>query len=319
MSAHLTLSPTWQDAEPRLSVLTPFLRDDPTSLLDMLEREAVALAGSVEIVLLDDGTGDAGLTARLTQQLASLTLPVCLITLTVNEGRAIGRNRLASAARGGTLLFLDSDMRPDNDRFLRTWAELIEARDPAVAFGGFSLLQAPADAKFAVHRALAAASECVAHTERTKQPEKYVYTSNLLVRRDVFEAEAFDPGFTGWGWEDVEWAMRVARRFEVLHIDNPATHMGLDTVQSLAGKYEQSAPNFARMAQRHPEIVAAYPSFRAAKALKRVPGLSTMKPKVGLVASKLLSFERPSVRMKRPAARKVTASPTVTLPLPDSV
>jgi hypothetical protein len=273
MSAVLTLSPTWQAAKPRLSVLTPFLRDDPTALLEILECEAVALAGSVEIILLDDGTGDAGLTSRLTQQLASLTLPVCLITLATNEGRAIGRNRLASAARGGTLLFLDSDMRPDSDHFLRTWADLIQTRDPAVAFGGFSLLQAPNDAKFAVHRALAAASECVAHTERAKQPEKYVYTSNLLVRRDVFEAEAFDPGFTGWGWEDVEWAMRVARRFEVLHIDNPATHMGLDTVQALVGKYEQSAPNFARMAQRHPEIVAAYPSHKVARMLKRVPGL----------------------------------------------
>lgn len=274
MSAHLTFSSTWQAAEPQLSVLTPFLRDDPTSLLDMLEREAAALAGSVEIILLDDGTSDAALTARLTQQLASLTLPVCLITLTVNKGRAIGRNRLASAARGRTLLFLDSDMRPDTDHFLRTWADLIQTRDPAVAFGGFSLLQAPTDAKFAVHRAIAAASECVPHDERAKQPEKYVYTSNLLVRRDVFEAEAFDPGFTGWGWEDVEWAMRVARRFEVLHIDNSATHMGLDTVQSLAAKYEQSAPNFARMAQRHPEIVAAYPSHKVARLLKRVPGLT---------------------------------------------
>lgn len=273
MSATRTLSPTWDTASPHLSVLTPFLRDDPSDLVALLEREAAALGGRVEIILLDDGTGDAGLTARLTGQLAGLTLPVCLITLAVNEGRAIGRNRLASAARGRTLLFLDSDMRPDHDCFLQTWAELIETRDPAVAFGGFSLLQAPTDARFAVHRALAAASECVPHTERAKQPEKYVYTSNLLVRRDVFEAEAFDPGFTGWGWEDVEWAMRVSRRFEVLHIDNPATHMGLDTVAALAGKYEQSAPNFARMARRHPEVVAAYPSHKVARVLKRMPGL----------------------------------------------
>jgi len=124
-----------------------------------------------------------------------------------------------------------------------------------------------------VHRAMATRGECVEAAERAKAPEKYVYTSNLLVRRDVFEAEGFDGAFTGWGWEDVEWAMRVSRRWPVLHIDNPATHMGLDTVQSLAGKYEQSAPNFARMAQRHPEIVAAYPSHKVARMLKRVPGL----------------------------------------------
>lgn len=267
----------WTAARPALSVLTPFLRDDPTELLAALETEAASLEGAVEIVVLDDGTADAALTQRLTAQIDAMALPVRLITLPANEGRAIGRNRLAGAARGGSLLFLDSDMRPDHANFLRDWAALVADSDPAVAFGGFSLLQAPSDACFQVHRAMAAKSECVPCAERAKQPEKYVYTSNLLVRRDVFESEAFDPGFTGWGWEDVEWAMRVARRFAVVHVDNPATHMGLDTVAALAGKYEQSAPNFGRMVQRHPEVVAAYPSYRVAKLLKRLPGLPLLR------------------------------------------
>ena len=271
--AKMTDSRAWKTAKPAVSVLIPFLRDDPAELLNLLDEEAASVGGAVEIVVLDDGTRDAALTARLAGQIKAMALPVRLITLTVNEGRSVGRNRLASAARGGSLLFLDSDMRPDHRRFLHDWADLAAREDPAVAFGGFSLLQAPTDARFAVHRAMAAKSECVPWMERARQPEKYVYTSNLLVRRDVFEAEAFDPGFTGWGWEDVEWAMRVSRRFRVVHLDNAATHMGLDTVASLAGKYEQSAPNFARMAERHPAIVAAYPSYRAARLLKRLPGL----------------------------------------------
>ncbi len=275
--ARMTDSRTWKAARPAVSVLIPFLRDDPAELLTLLDEEAASVEGAVEIVLLDDGTRDAALTARLTRQIKAMALPVRLITLSANEGRSIGRNRLASAARGGSLLFLDSDMRPDHRRFLRDWADLAAREDPAVAFGGFSLLQAPTDARFAVHRAMAAKSECVPWMERARQPEKYVYTSNLLVRRDVFESEAFDPGFTGWGWEDVEWAMRVSRRFRVVHLDNAATHMGLDTVAALAGKYEQSAPNFARMAERHPAIVAAYPSYKAARLLKRLPGLPQLR------------------------------------------
>ncbi|HST92085.1 MAG TPA: glycosyltransferase family A protein [Brevundimonas sp.] len=278
MSASILDNRNWETARPAVSVLIPFLRDDPADLLALLDAEAAALAGSVEIVLLDDGTGDAALTGRLTAQVLAMAIPVRLISLTTNEGRAIGRNRLASAARGGSLLFLDSDMRPDHPAFLRRWTELVTTENPAVAFGGFSLLQAPDEARFAVHRAMAAKSECVPAPERAKQPEKYVYTSNLLVRRDVFEAEAFDSGFTGWGWEDVEWAARVARRFEIRHVDNPATHMGLDTVAALAGKYEQSAPNFARITARHPELVAAWPSYRAARTLKRLPGLGLLRP-----------------------------------------
>ncbi|PZO03958.1 MAG: glycosyl transferase [Alphaproteobacteria bacterium] len=280
----ITRSPTWAKAEPKLSVLIPFLRDDPSELLVLLDREASALDGTVEIVILDDGTGDAVLTSALKAAIAGFRLPVQLMTLGKNEGRSKGRNRLSEAARGQYLLFLDSDMRPDTDQFLINWVAIANDQHPAIVFGGFSLLQAPADACFAVHRSMAARSECVSADVRSQAPEKYVYTSNLLVRRDVFDSEGFDPAFTGWGWEDVEWAMRVSRTHPILHIDNPATHMGLDTVDALARKYEQSAANFARVIARHPDIVSGYPSFRAARLLKKVPGLPVLRPAMRQVA-----------------------------------
>jgi len=168
-------------------------------------------------------------------------------------------------------------MRPDRPDFLQAWLALVRQDDPAVAFGGFSLLQAPPDAQFAVHRALATRSECLPVAVRRLNPEKYVYTSNLLVRRDVFEREAFDPGFTGWGWEDVEWAMRVSRAHPVVHVDIPATHMGLDTVESLMRKYEQSAGNFARVIDKHPDIIATYPSYRAARKIRSLPGRGLLR------------------------------------------
>jgi hypothetical protein len=118
---------------------------------------------------------------------------------------------------------------------------------------------------------MAGHGDCLPAAERLKQPEKYVFTSNLLVRRDVFDVEGFDPDFTGWGWEDVEWAMRVAARFGVGHIDNTATHMGLDTPATLARKYEQSAANFARVVAKHPDVVSQYPSYKVAKLLKKLP------------------------------------------------
>ena len=275
--ARMSDSPTYGAAQPILSVLIPFLKDDPAALLARLDAEAETLGGAVELVVLDDGTGDADLTAALTRQIEMAGLPVRLITLTANEGRSQGRNRLATAARGQTWLFLDSDMRPDRPDFLQAWLALIRQDDPAVAFGGFSLLQASTDAQFAVHRALATRSECLPVEVRRLNPEKYVYTSNLLVRRDVFESEAFDPGFSGWGWEDVEWAMRVSRAHPVQHVDIPATHMGLDTVESLMRKYEQSGANFARVIARHPDIIATYPSYRAARKIRRLPGRGLLR------------------------------------------
>ncbi|MAK81118.1 glycosyltransferase [Phenylobacterium sp.] len=285
MSATLFDNAPWASAQPRLSVLIPFKGDDPRALIATLAREPAA----VEIVLLDDGTGDSALSGALQALIADLPLPIRLVTLAVNEGRAKGRNRLVSHARAGHFLFLDSDMAPDSPDFLKTWLALIERTDPAVAFGGFSLDQVEPRRDQALHWAMAAHSDCLSAAERSLSPEKHVFTSNLLVRRDVFAAEGFDEGFAGWGWEDVEWGMRVARRWPIVHIDNTATHLGLDPASVIAAKYEQSAANFARVVAAHPDVVSAYPSYRAAKILRRVPLRGLWRPLIKAFALNALA------------------------------
>ena len=284
MTMTIADNPAWADARPTVSVLIPFLRDDPTTLLAALDREAARLAGAVEVVVLDDGTGDPALTRRLAARAVGLTLPVRLDTLAVNVGRARGRNRLAGQARGKWLLFMDSDMLPDRPDFLAAYLALIAEQAPAVAFGGFSLLQAPPRREHALHRRMALASDCAPLAQRRATPEKYVYTSNLLVRRDVFETIGFDEGFRGWGWEDVEWAMRVRRQHPILHIDNTATHLGLDPAPAMAAKYEQSAANYARVVAAHLEVVSRYPSYRAARLLKRAPLRGAWRPALKAIA-----------------------------------
>jgi len=263
----------WAEARPALSVLIPTYRDDPSALLKALDERGV----DAEIVLLDDGGGDADLTRRMAARIEKLNLPARLIVLSPNEGRAKGRNRLARHARGRHLLFLDSDMLPDPKDFLNRWSA-VAADDVPVAFGGFTLDQTPRRPEHEVHRSMALKSDCTPAPERARAAEKHVFTSNLLVRRDVLETVEFDEGFAGWGWEDVEWAMRVVRFYPILHIDNSATHLGLDTASALAAKYEQSAANFARVVSAHRDVVSAYPSYKAAKALKLAPLRRVWRP-----------------------------------------
>lgn len=291
----------WAGATPLISVLIPFYRDDPVRLLAALGAEK---AGGVEIVLLNDGSGDAELAAHVAEQVRDLPLPARFVDNPRNEGRAEGRNRLAAHARGQWLLFLDSDMLPDSPTFLGAWLGLIETMRPAIAFGGFSLDQAPDIRAHALHRSMALKSDCTPAPLRAGAPEKHVFTSNLLVRRDVLEAEPFDKGFSGWGWEDVEWAMRAGRRYTITHIDNTATHLGLDTAPVIAGKYEQSAANFARVVAAHPDIVAGYPSYRAARVLKRVPLGSVWRPilkRAALTESLPVALRALSMRVYRAA------------------
>jgi glycosyltransferase involved in cell wall biosynthesis len=275
MTATITDNAAWQDTRPLISVLVPFFRDDPERLVAALGREPVE---QVELIVLDDGSGDPDLAARVASQVQALRMPSRFISLDRNEGRAKGRNRLASNACGQWLLFLDSDMLPDSDAFLRNYLHIVKQDGPAVVFGGFSLDQAPFRPEHALHRAMALRSDCAPVSLRRQEPEKHVFTSNLLVRRDVFDGEAFDEGFTGWGWEDVEWAMRVSRKHPIVHIDNTATHLGLDPAKTMAAKYEQSAANFARVVAGHRDIVSRYPSYRVARALKPMPLRAVWRP-----------------------------------------
>jgi len=270
----ITDNAAWKKAKPRLSVLIPSYRDDPVMLLAHLNREKVA----AEVIVLDDGSGDAYLALRIAEAIEAMQLPARFVRLTANEGRAKGRNRLAGHARADRLLFLDADMAPDGRDFLGDWLALIANENPAVAFGGFSLNQTPPTRANALHRTMAAKSDCLPAAERRKTPEKYVFTSNLLVRRDVFDTVGFDEGFTGWGWEDVEWAMRVTRDHPIVHVDITATHLGLDPAPVMARKYEQSAANFARVVATHREIVSAYPSYKVARMLSRVPLRGLWRP-----------------------------------------
>ena len=87
--------------------------------------------------------------------------------------------------------------------------------------------------------------------------------------------------------------MRAAACHRITHIDNTATHLGLEPAATIAAKYEQSAGNFARVAVEHREIVERYPSYRAARLLKRAPLRPLWRPALKAVA---LARGRPARR-----------------------
>jgi glycosyltransferase involved in cell wall biosynthesis len=266
----------WPKNPGRLSVLTPFYGDDPRPLLITLDALACGAGGGVELVVLDDGVKDPARTSEVQSLLRAFKTPARFIANACNEGRARGRNRLVAAARGRHLLLLDSDMAPESEDFLQRYLALAEA-DAALVFGGFSVERAPDAPETALHKRVQTMGECLPAALRAKDPLKYVYTSNLLVRRDVLQSEPFDEEFRGWGWEDVDWGMRAGQRYDVLQIDNPATHLGLDRAEALIAKYDQSVQNFSRLLGRHGEAVRRFPLHRWALRLKQVPARGRLR------------------------------------------
>lgn len=258
-----------------LSIATPFFRNDPSVLLDILSSQMTGEA--VELIVVDDGSGDPSLTAKLEATLHHLSVPASLITLHQNQGRSAARNRLIKAARAPVILFLDSDMAPDAASFVADWLKL--ARDPAteIAYGGFSTLQVPDCAALALAKMVAEKADCASAHERQGRGALAVATSNLMVRKTILDETPFDAGFSGWGWEDVDWALRAdAKGHAVRHVDIPATHLGLDDAATLLDKFAKAGPNFRKMVERHPSM-AALPGTKLAQTLARVPGRTLIK------------------------------------------
>ncbi len=279
MSPNITLikNAAHDTAEPILSVLIPYFRDNPAELLEQLIIDSTGL-NFVEICLYDDGTANTEINTALIDIAKSAPLPVTLLFAENNTGRSSARNHLTTNARAGFVLFLDADMRPDSPHFLKTYLDIIKNDTADIIFGGFTVASRADTPDQEVHRALSEISDCLPLEHRIATGPQHVATSNLCVRKSVLEAEDFDSNFKGWGWEDSEWAARVAKKYRLLHIENPALHLGLENTDTLLDRFKNSAQNYLRFTTRHPELARSLKLYSVSKTLGRIPGQRFMRP-----------------------------------------
>lgn len=280
MTISIKNSPLYAEVKPQLSVLVPFYKDDAASLLKDLDAQIIGRA--IEVLFYDDGTQNAELTSKMANAVNNAKGAVSLMTNTDNHGRSAARNALFQAAQGDWVLFLDADMRPSRDTFLETYISLINKCAADIIFGGFEVEAQQEDADRDVHRALSEISDCLTLDERQAGGPQYVASSNLCVKRGVLETEPFDSGFTGWGWEDSEWAARVSKLFTLVHVDNPAVHLGLETTETLLKRFSTSGQNYLRFTKAHPDLAERLPLFNISKFLGRLPGQRLMRPALKL-------------------------------------
>ena len=267
---------------PALSILIPFLRDDPTELLRALLCQ-IGEQSRVEILIYDDGTDNPHLTASICKEIRGAESSVKLMTAKTNKGRSIARNTLYLAARADWVLFLDADMRPVSSTFIHDYVYLINRNVADVIFGGFTVPETSEDASGELHRALSQLSDCLPSATRLASGPQFVASSNLCVRKAVLATEQFDDDFQGWGWEDSEWAARIAKRFKLMHADIPALHMGLESTETLLNRFQTSGPNYVRFAEKQPDFARTLTLHRLCQALRRTPGQHLMRPILKLI------------------------------------
>ncbi len=263
--------------KPALSILIPYYKDDPRPALASLLEHAAGRR-DIEILIYDDGSDMADLNRAVCAAVKEAESPAGLFIAAQNRGRSFARNYLKDQARADWVLFLDADMRPENPTFVQAYIDEIMTGSADIIFGGFTVPETSDDPDRELHRALSLVSDCLSLEERQAKGPQYVCSSNLCVRKSVIEAEPFDPDFAGWGWEDSEWAARTARAFTLLHIDNPAKHLGLETTDTLLRRFQTSGDNYRRFTDKHPDLARTLRLYGLTRRLRSVPGQKLMRP-----------------------------------------
>jgi len=252
-----------------LSVLIPVYNWDVSELLLRLIAQIRSLPrpGNVEIIVMDDGSSK-----RYEIDSSLLLCPlVHYHAFAENRGRAAIRKKLLQEANGEYILFLDADMLPDDDRFLHRYIEYAEGGSDIVC-GGISYRQCrQKDGDYSFYLYKSSQTEVVAADRRQSIPWRYLFTSNVMVRRQVARTVPFDSRFAGYGFEDIEWALRLSTLYKIEHIDNTCTHMGLQTKKQTFSKMRQSIDNYVLFLSLHPRQTADSAAVKVTRVLKFLP------------------------------------------------
>ena len=263
--------------KPKLSVLIPFYKDDATDLLTALLSQNVD-KDLFEILVYDDGSAMPELNTKISAIVKSAGSQAEFLIADKNAGRSAARNSLQENSNSDWVLFLDADMRPVSPNFLADYIKLIDSAIGDVIFGGFTVPKAAETADQELHRVLSEVSDCLTLEDRIAAGPQFVASSNLCVRKDVMLQEGFDDGFEGWGWEDSEWAARIAKKFTLVHADIPALHLGLESTDTLLRRFQNSGPNYVRFTAKHPDLAKSLSLFKISQKLSKIPAQKLMRP-----------------------------------------
>ncbi len=230
-----------------ISVLIPIYNFDIRPLVKKLSVQAKFNKIAIEILCIDDASD---LIYRdLNTEIAFFEL-VRFIQLEVNIGRSAIRNKLASEAKFDFLLFIDCDTIPELENYLEIYYRNLKHN--AVLYGGRTYQKDIPSKEFYFHWLYGSRREVATVAERKEQPYQRFMTNNFLIDKNVFLRIKFDEQIRQYGHEDTLFGLELKNRgVEIIHLDNPMQHIGLEKSEIFIRKTERACENLLMIAQKH--------------------------------------------------------------------
>jgi glycosyltransferase involved in cell wall biosynthesis len=226
-----------------ISILIPVNDYDIVALVHSMRDGLEKVPEYCEILIGDDGSSPDYRNKYL--QLEGPGIRV--IVSEKNIGRAAIRNKLAMEAKGDHLLFIDADtMVPGTaEAYLLKWLPMINTA--SVICGGTLYSEtAPGDPDKMLRWKYGKEREQRKAIERNKHPHSGFSTYNVLIEKSVFSKLRFNEELKQYGHEDTLLGYQLKKAgINVLHIDNPLIHEGLESNREFINKTKLGIENLS--------------------------------------------------------------------------
>ena len=234
-----------------LSILIPTYNYNCTNLVAELQRQISICDIEAEVIVMDDASPN--LEKRDANKIID-DFPNCrFVQLENNVGIARIRNLLADEAQYDKLLFLDSDVYPVHNDFIKKYLDASTRAD--VICGGLLFRETPPSPDCTLRYKYGSQVESSTAEQRMKEPYAEFRTLSFLVSREVFMKVRFNEAFTQYGHEDTFFGKDIGEKgYSILHVDNPIYHDVPDTNADFLSKTGRSIENL----KKHKEILLSH-------------------------------------------------------------
>jgi len=227
------------------------IRELVKDLINLSEREKI----NYEILVVDDFS-----TAFKSdnKELLNTLNNVIYEELSENYGRAKIRNYLANKSQYENLVFLDCDSKINLD-FVKNYIDNI---DKDIVYGG-TLYENNKSDQYYLHRLYGSRREVLSLNKRIESPILSFRTNNFLIKKSLFKKTQFDEQIKGYGHEDTLFAIEIAEKgVEIIHIDNPVIHIGLETSDVFIAKVLKSVENLHQLIYLKKELLETFQKIK---------------------------------------------------------
>lgn len=219
-----------------ISILIPCYNYNAYDLVSRLEKECLTLGIIFEIISIDDASFS---TLNEVNQKINMLTNCKFFESKKNIGRVANRQLLSQKAQYKWLLYIDVDVKPLNDNFIKVYVNEIK-KGFEVVFGGFNYKNIESNN---LRYLFGKSREDVQSVIRNKNPYKYIISSNFLVKKVIFDKINKNININGYGMDYFFGALLKENLVSINHIDNEVTHYGLDDNSKFLAKTKEALEN----------------------------------------------------------------------------